>query len=192
MLRVEPCAGAVGALESLLIDTIGEGRSLQSIQELSYAAMLDGTKSILAELGCSGEYPSNVERDLRRRCKRAMGIALEPYPIDVTVKQHGALLPLTINVLLPHEVFSHLFHYDEQMFHHVFYENALEYWGLEFENRSDWLVSHPLYQAVADSPGSFSPLEAVWGWRSGEQSWHSWNHGIYLGFGQLPCLYKAF
>jgi len=62
----------------------------------------------LAKLGCSGRYPSNIERDLFR----LLELPISPYFVEMPVRSQANredIILKRLPMLLPHELYHYLF-----------------------------------------------------------------------------------
>ena len=110
------------------------------------AAVLD-----FASLGCNGEHPSNIERDLHRWTRNLLGWHVDPYPVefDLMLPNSEELQTVTVPCLLPHEVLHALWRAGGQQFQISTcgpngVDELVVYW--EWALKQKWSQRHPALQ----------------------------------------------
>lgn len=117
---------------------------MKSIQEEMLASAQDhgAAPSVLATLGRFGKHAQNIEREFHHRFAALIGIGLEPYPFEAPVNAHGVTEVRTLHMILPHELFAHLFHWDKALFDDVFFGfpgETTAFWTNVERWAPDWL-----------------------------------------------------
>ena len=119
------------------------------------AAVQDGgVKSAIVGLGTNGKYPSNMERDLRRKLRKELGIETQPYPVETSVWHNGSLVIKHQSAILPHVLFADLCAYNPALFNHILFCNRghVEFWKLAEHSQEQWWLEHPLREHILREP----------------------------------------
>ena len=115
----------------------------------------------LANLGCKGRHPQNIERDMHRKMKRKLGIELEPLELFMAGKKQDKM---KVSMLLPHELWAALWTHESKA-REVFLgqEGSCRMcWQSVADNKEEWYMEHPLRDHIQRDPDHHVPLR-LWG-----------------------------
>ena len=92
---------------------IGQARPISRLQREADATITDLEVGVapdsLADLGCSGRYPANIERDMHRWARRELNIKVEPLIMKLPMlNANRDTEPKWFGILLPHELFAEM------------------------------------------------------------------------------------
>ena len=138
--------------------------SARDVHEIADAAVRDGCPSAdlvtMSKLGTNGTHPGNLYRDLLRMSRRKIyGGMLSVYDVD-TVVQNPDVTSQPLQMLLPHEWFSALYHKDKDLFHKVMgTETCKEFWTRMAACDEPWLKHHEYRREVEADPARRAPKD---------------------------------
>ena len=89
-----------------------------------------------------------------------IGISLEPYSFELPLKIDGRTVLKQHHMLLPHELYAHMFSYNRGHFNAMFRaeEFIIQFWECIEESQESWWLNHPMRDRVLSQPGKFCPL----------------------------------
>ena len=127
------------------------------MQDDATYAVKDGAQpGRISALGTKGKWAKNMERDFVSRALKAMGVTIHPYEFPCTARVDGSLDCIDSAVMLPHELFAHIYSYDRRKFHEMFFAGSLEFWNILRETQEPWYEAHPLRSFIEASPHMFA------------------------------------
>ena len=135
-----------------------EALSIKSLQQLSVAVDKDAAKDpeIVSSLGRQGRHSQNIEREFHNRMSTFLGVGLKTYEYDAPTIKCGAVSVHRHSCILPHEIFSHLYTWDKDMFHRVFFGAAgaaADFWHhMQHIWRPAWFLEHRMHDFII-TPG---------------------------------------
>ena len=144
-----------------VIAAAAEAISIKSVTHTLKASHLDRQErwSCLAKAG--SKHPQDTEKQFHIRAANDLGISLTPYPYKCPIRRNCNTTLATLHMILPHELFSHLFSWDRSTFDTMFFGDpgeASEFWSrLELWSPEWWRV-HPLRLQILSEPENWAPL----------------------------------
>ena len=148
---------------SMISDAVTKALSISTIIEVLRTSQTDVSAewSTLAKSGVN--HKQDEERQFHPRACALLGIGLEPYPFRAPVRVNGETRLHTLHILLPHELFSHLFNWNKDAWVEVFFGNhphdPIEFWDHIARWSPTWWQKHLLRTTILSDKASWAPLK---------------------------------